>query len=677
MADKNRNAAHGTALLFAICLGILVTGLALPRRVNLFRSQPAAASDESLLYLPVAVNAPIDLVQLQFVQTLGEGGDPQQAFDRDAPLIHRVSGTVLGFDAIGVSLTLSENGPCGAGILFSETLTLGPGPWQIDVPGVSAACSGIYSNSVVVVQDVHTDQLAGEYVVNDPFGPVPTTGQGFDRCVPPTVEQLAAWWQESPYSVVNIYLGGVHYPSFCQTGIQDAIWVHKVASQGWTFTAIWVGPQPPCTNFTHKMSPNPATAYLEGRDEAEAAADKARALGLFGDLTIHYDVEGYFGNEACREVVESFVQGWTDRLHELGLKAGSYGGGCSSSVSEWWLENDPAIDQVWIAHWSLPAGYNPDAVVWGAACVDDDFWPDHQRIKQYAGDHAETWGGTTITIDSNVFDTSVIGWTPETPAVDAVPHIVDFGPLGPDSGWLQLGGRLFRTGDLGLNWEEITPPGFAVLGTAFLDGSTGFTAGWPDGSARLHIGHTEDGGMTWSIAPIGPAGDLEPFAVAETHIEILDGSNLWVALKLPSGSAFSLGRLFASADGGATWEERTHPLGEPVAFETALMGWTAGGPAGTSAYQTLDGGVTWTAVEFAVVPGRLRDSGGFPSSTLLPGTVAVSTLDGVLAWALVQQGDCSGEKGVQICGLRESIWVTSDGGAAWIPVAFPALEPAE
>ena len=30
-------------------------------------------------------------------------------------------------------------------------------------------------------------------------------GQAFDKCTPPPVEQMQTWWEESPYSTINIY----------------------------------------------------------------------------------------------------------------------------------------------------------------------------------------------------------------------------------------------------------------------------------------------------------------------------------------------------------------------------------------------------------------------------------------------------------------------------------------
>jgi hypothetical protein len=42
---------------------------------------------------------------------------------------------------------------------------------------------------------------------------------------------------------------------------------------------------------------------------------------------------------------------------------------------------------------------NPSTSV--LSCVNGANWVNHQRLKQYKGDHNETWGGVTLNIDSN------------------------------------------------------------------------------------------------------------------------------------------------------------------------------------------------------------------------------------------------------------------------------------
>ena len=58
-------------------------------------------------------------------------------------------------------------------------------------------------------------------------------------------------------------------------------------------------------------------------------------------------------------------------------------------------------DVLWIARWNN----NPSLTDW--AGIPDTQWANHQRGKQYIGDHDETYGGVKINIDSNRFDAPV------------------------------------------------------------------------------------------------------------------------------------------------------------------------------------------------------------------------------------------------------------------------------
>ena len=237
-------------------------------------------------------------------------------------------------------------------------------------------------------------------------------GQAFDKCTPPRVEDMQTWWDKSPYSTINIYLGGIS--ALCPYQETDPDWLTQVARQGWSFILTWAGPLAPpgCRSgddFIHPMSIDPALAYLEGRAEADAAVDAAAAIGFKGELVIYYDIEGYEDTDKCRTAVASLIKGWSERLHELDVIAGAYGSSCRSYITDW-AANDPSPDNVWIAHW-YENNYDPNATVWddpiNIPCLSDDLWANSQRIKQYNGDHYETWGDLKIKIDSNVLDGQV------------------------------------------------------------------------------------------------------------------------------------------------------------------------------------------------------------------------------------------------------------------------------
>ena len=238
-------------------------------------------------------------------------------------------------------------------------------------------------------------------------------GQGFDICTIPTIAQLQTWWTSSPYKSVNLYIGGV--ARACPNPTLTAAYVSQMRQQGWSFIPTWVGPQAPCTTYIKRFSPDVSTAYADGVNEANLAAASLAALELtYPDMSgsvVYYDMENYIANstQACRNAVNSFMDGWVTQLHSLGNLAGVYGSTlCNTGLSDF-LTIPHIPDVIWPARWYLQAPYgtyNPAASVWDiGTCIPSSAWNNHQRIRQYAGDHTETWGGVPLYgIDSDVLD---------------------------------------------------------------------------------------------------------------------------------------------------------------------------------------------------------------------------------------------------------------------------------
>ncbi len=217
----------------------------------------------------------------------------------------------------------------------------------------------------------------------------------------------------------------------------------------------------------------------------------------------------------------------------------------------------------------------------------------------------------------------------ETPAAP----VQAFDLLTPRQGWVQAGGRLYATGDTGTTWKEITPRvGTGQLGCVQPRQAAVSFAGPQAGMAVLTcpaalgpgatvLARTVDGGSTWSLLPF-PAEVEDAFTLptGALYLQLLDARTAWLAVDALTSSNFSLGRLFATSDGGETWQERTAPTGGPVAFADPLTGWAAGGPAGDALHQTLDGGLTWTALSPSPFQGEGWGEGGstlFQLPTLL------------------------------------------------------------
>ncbi len=248
-------------------------------------------------------------------------------------------------------------------------------------------------------------------------------GQGFDKCEAATIEQFWDWRMNSPYSATNLYIGGSK--RYCANRALSADYLRAVASIGWTFIPTWVGPQSPCYGGGNGgISRDPATAQSQGWAEAQAAADTALRLGLTepdgtGSI-IYYDMEYYNTSDgSCNAAVQAFVTGWVNGLHSRGNLAGVYGTGSTLKL----LANlNPPPNAIWAAHWIYDS-YTPDASVWNVYALANGLWVNQQRLRQYTGGHNETWGSSTLNIDSNVLDgpVAVMNSVPATPTPTPTP----------------------------------------------------------------------------------------------------------------------------------------------------------------------------------------------------------------------------------------------------------------
>lgn len=651
---------------------------------------PTSTVTPTELYLPVIPVILPPAIELLDVWVEDSQENEQKAYRPGDAMDIRSVLFVSPLGPVTSTLTHATAGPCGAGQVFNGTLMLDPGLWEHGAPTQAQNCTGLFTITTVLSEERITPTLTTEYVVN-PLSEVLVTDQaGFDKCAVTTVDKMQTWWDESPYSVANLYIGGAAFA--CPNQNLDAVWIHKVSQQGWTFIPTWVGPQAPCTSFNHRMSWTPATAYQEGQVEAAAAAVAAREYGFFGDQIIYYDLEAFpNASTACRAATDAFMEGWTRQLHDLGFKAGGYGQECSSYMTDW-VDNSPSPDDIWWARWPFPPwGYDPTASVYGSSCIPDNYWDDHQRIRQYTGGHTETWGGVLLTIDSNALDGEVTSLPVNSPRtageiqpvrlVREGPAIWDISLTGPGQGWVLAGRRLFSTEDNGQSWQDLTPGGVVPLGMKTLDDQTGWVAGIGQQGAEISIGRTDDGGRSWQFSPL-PLADHDVEQVKAASIEVLDRDTLWIALPLASGSSFSQGLLFYSADGGATWDRRTAPLGEPVYFEDNDHGWAAGGPSGDLLYRTQDGGRTWRLSQEAA-PDIVADLPDTARQLLkTDGFVAVDAFGDRYLWAVRQEGACAGDKVIPmgsaveettpfVCTQRSFLEASADAGRTWYALGLP------
>jgi photosystem II stability/assembly factor-like uncharacterized protein len=317
-------------------------------------------------------------------------------------------------------------------------------------------------------------------------------GQGVDICEIPKAAKMQAWWNDSPYGAVNLYIGGSMRG--CPNSLLTPTLVSQLFGQGWKFIPTWVGPQAPCTAFHDRVSLDPVTAHAQGIAEADAATAAASALGLTNpdesNTVIYYDLEGYnTGNVDCRNAMKQFMDGWDAELAARGNKSGVYGSACASGLSDF-ASIDHVPDSIWVAWWNKST-YDPYASVFGIICLSNSYWVNHQRIHQYTGAHNETWGGITINIDDNVLDgilaVPYAGSGSGVPSQPTTPKPVD-------------GEILFPTNDTWLYWSTNGSSCNIHIWGVTIDTTTNGNC------ASQHLGLQAPGVYYWQVTAINANG---------------------------------------------------------------------------------------------------------------------------------------------------------------------------
>lgn len=239
--------------------------------------------------------------------------------------------------------------------------------------------------------------LQGTPALALPAGGGTSEARGFDTCAAPSTSAMNAWWPNTPWWWVGIYIGG--NSRGCSQPNLTASWLNANYNTGWRFENLWVGPQAPCTGFINRFSYNTSTAYQQGQNEATNAYATLLRLGFGSNALgtpVIYDMENFNTQDGnCVAAVKSFVNGWVYTLHlPPAQRAGYYGSACASDVNAMAYISHP-VDYINGADWSG----NPHTS--SIACISSGNWTNHQRLKQFIGGHYETWNGVTMKIDTD------------------------------------------------------------------------------------------------------------------------------------------------------------------------------------------------------------------------------------------------------------------------------------
>ena len=225
-------------------------------------------------------------------------------------------------------------------------------------------------------------------------------GLGFDACSAPPVTTMTAWLS-SPYRAIGVYIGGANRG--CSQPNLTSAWVATQIAAGWTLIPTYVGlpaPSPACG--CSGITPNQAAA--QGTAAADDAVLQAAALGIGLGNPIYFDMEGYSRTSTNTSAVLTFLDAWTERLHQRGYVSGVYGS-AGSTVADLVAQYQLGLsepDDIWIAHYD---GLQTTS----DSYVPSTYWANHQRLRQYRGGHKETWGGVTLNIDNDYLDGAVVG----------------------------------------------------------------------------------------------------------------------------------------------------------------------------------------------------------------------------------------------------------------------------
>jgi hypothetical protein len=228
-------------------------------------------------------------------------------------------------------------------------------------------------------------------------------GAAFDTCTAPPLATMKAW-TASPYRAMGVYVGGPNRG--CTQPNLTASWVTSVSALGWQLLPVYLGFQAPCSGLAKATKITPAKAATQGTASAVDAVRSMQVIGLQPGSMVYDDMEAYTPTDtACQAAVLGYLSGFTKEMHRWGYLSGVYGN-LTSGIAQLNTAYQSAAyarpDAIWLARWdakpSITDGFTTTAAAW---------WSVHQRVKQYQGDHNETYGAVTLDIDTDWLDAPV------------------------------------------------------------------------------------------------------------------------------------------------------------------------------------------------------------------------------------------------------------------------------
>ena len=180
----------------------------------------------------------------------------------------------------------------------------------------------------------------------------------------------------------------------------------------------------------------------------------------------------------------------------------------------------------------------------------------------------------------------------ETPRPPPAPVVEAFDFIDTEDGWMAFGNsvssQIMGTSDGGRSWAELSQVPSGVSSLDFISSSQG----WMHNGGGLFA--TADGGGTWQVVNNSDLPD-------NARVQFVDDTHGWATAVIHLGS-----QVFTSSDGGHTWMSVTPPCqtawAVDVSFLDTTTGWLVcgGQPAGQwedkELYKTSDAGESWELI---------------------------------------------------------------------------------
>ncbi len=171
------------------------------------------------------------------------------------------------------------------------------------------------------------------------------------------------------------------------------------------------------------------------------------------------------------------------------------------------------------------------------------------------------------------------------------------------AGTVIINGQVYLSTDGGAHWIKSTHEAFAgATPTTVSSRDQTSWAAWEyhdTASTTIVVARTDDGGISWQDSQLPPLSDPGAHILTFQFVDVLHG---WLTVDT-SISQYGQAELFATNDGGATWQSTSLPFSGKTYFASPTTGWIVGDIFSLlqdTIEMTQDGGHTWSKVHLVV-----------------------------------------------------------------------------